>query len=128
MAFRDIVANKIPERFPRLKFGFIEASAGWVPFLLHILKRLFRERWKFSSDIDMFNEYRLFVACEADEDVSYIAQFTGEDHLLIGSDYGHQDPSEERQLVAAMRAREDIPPTLTDKIFFQNPKLFYPLQ
>jgi predicted TIM-barrel fold metal-dependent hydrolase len=76
----------------------------------------------------MFNEYRLFVAREADEDVSYIAQFTGEDHLLIGSDYGHQDPSEERQLVAAMRAREDIPPTLTDKIFFQNPKLFYPLQ
>jgi len=127
MAFRDIIANKIPEQFPRLKFGFIEASAGWVPFLMHILKRLFRERWKFSSDIDMFREYRLFVACEADEDVSYIAQFTGEDHLLIGSDYGHQDPSEERQLVAAMRAREDVPPALTDKIFFQNPKLFYPL-
>jgi predicted TIM-barrel fold metal-dependent hydrolase len=59
--------------------------------------------------------------------MNYIAQFTGEDHLLIGSDYGHQDPSEERQLVAAMRAREDIPRALTDKMFFDNPKLFYPL-
>jgi hypothetical protein len=49
------------------------------------------------------------------------------DHLIIGSDYGHQDPSEERQLVAAMRAREDIPRALTDKIFFENPKLLYPL-
>jgi hypothetical protein len=49
------------------------------------------------------------------------------DHLIIGSDYGHQDPSEERQLVAAMRAREDIPSALTDKIFFENPKLLYPL-
>jgi predicted TIM-barrel fold metal-dependent hydrolase len=126
-AFRDLIHNKIPEQFPKLKFGFIEASAGWVPFMLHILKRLFRDKWKFSSDQDMFREYRIFVACEADEDVSYIAQYTGEDHLVIGSDYGHQDPSEERHLVAAMRAREDIPRQLTDKIFFDNPKLLYPL-
>jgi hypothetical protein len=26
-----------------------------------------------------------------------------------------------------MRAREDISPALTDKIFFANPKLLYPL-
>jgi predicted TIM-barrel fold metal-dependent hydrolase len=126
-AFRDLIANKIPEQFPKLRFGFIEASAGWVPFMMHILKRLFREKWKFSSDTDMFREYRIFVACEADEDVKYISEYTGADHLIIGSDYGHQDPSEERQLVAAMRAREDIPSTLTDKIFFENPKLLYPL-
>ncbi len=126
-AFRDLIANKIPEQFPKLRFGFIEASAGWVPFMMHILKRLFREKWKFASDMDMFREYRIFVACEADEDVKYISEYTGADHLIIGSDYGHQDPSEERQLVAAMRAREDIPSTLTDKIFFENPKLLYPL-
>ena len=126
-AFRDLIHNKIPEQFPKLKFGFIEASAGWVPFMMHIIKRLFRDKWKFSSDKDMFSEYRIFVACEADEDVKYISEYTGEDHLIIGSDYGHQDPSEERQLVAAMRAREDIPLALTDKIFFENPKLLYPL-
>jgi predicted TIM-barrel fold metal-dependent hydrolase len=127
-AFRDLIHNKIPEQFPRLKFGFIEASAGWVPFMLHILKRVLKEKWKFSSDPDMFREYRIFVACEADEDVNYIARYTGEDQLVIGSDYGHQDPSEERQLVAAMRAREDIPRALTDKILFDNPKQLYPLQ
>jgi hypothetical protein len=126
-AFRDLIHNKIPEQFPKLKFGFIEASAGWVPFMMHILKRLFREKWKFASDKDMFREYRIFVACEADEDVKYISEYTGEDHLITGSDDGHQDPSEERQLVGAMRAREDIPSALTDKIFFDNPKLLYPL-
>ena len=31
LAFRDIVANKIPEKFPGLRFGFIEAAAGWAP-------------------------------------------------------------------------------------------------
>ena len=126
-AFRDLIHNKVPEQFPKLKFGFIEASAGWVPFMLHILKRVLKEKWKFRSDADMFRENRIFVACEADEDVNYIAQYTGEDHLVIGSDYGHQDPSEERQLVAAMRAREDIPQALTDKILFENPKQLYPL-
>ena len=128
LAFRDVIANRIPEQFPKLRFGFIEASAGWVPFLMHILKRLFKEKWKFSADADMFREYRIFVAAEADEDINYIAHHTGEDHLIIGSDYGHQDPSEERQLVAAMRAREDIPRALTDKILFENPKGLYPLQ
>jgi uncharacterized protein len=127
LAFRDLIGNKIPEQYPKLKFGFLEASAGWVPFMMHILKRLFKEKWKFSSDQDMFREYRIFVAAEADEDIKYISEFTGEDHLIIGSDYGHQDPSEERQLVAAMRARADVPQTITNKMFFENPKLLYPL-
>jgi len=126
-AFRDLVANKIPERFPKLRFGFIEASAGWVPFLLHILRRLFRDRWSYLSSADLFRDYRLFIACEADEDISYIAKYTGEDNLIIGSDYGHRDPSEESQLVATMRAREDTPRDLIEKILCENPRKFYPL-
>jgi predicted TIM-barrel fold metal-dependent hydrolase len=126
-AFRDLVANKIPEMFPKLRFGFIEASAGWVPFLVHILKRLLRERWKHASSPDLFRDYRLFVACEADEDVAYLARYTGDDNLIIGSDYGHNDPSEERHLVAAMRAREDIPRPLTEKILCDNARRLYGL-
>jgi hypothetical protein len=98
-----------------------------VPFLLHGLKRLFKQKWRFSSDSDLFREYRIFIACEADEDVNYIAQYTGEDHLVIGSDYGHQDPSEERHLVAALHAREDIPRALSDRILCANPRQLYPL-
>ena len=36
-AFNDIVNNKIPELFPRLKFGFIEAYASWIPYLFTFL-------------------------------------------------------------------------------------------
>ena len=127
VAFRDLVANKIPEMFPKLRFGFIEASAGWVPFLVHILRRLLRDRWKYTSSADLFREYRLYVACEADEDVAYLAEFTGEDHLIIGSDYGHNDPSAERNLVATLKGREDIPGALTEKILCDNPRRFYPI-
>ena len=127
IAFRDLVANKIPELFPALRFGFIEASAGWVPFLLHILRRLFSSRWNQFSDGALFREYRLFIACEADEDISYIVKYTGEDNLIIGSDYGHQDPSRERQLVATLSAREDVSTNIVGKILRENPRKLYSL-
>src|SRR5207248_1476608 len=47
-AFNDIVNNKIPELFPRLRFGFIESYGSWVPYLLHSFKRQFRGEWKYS--------------------------------------------------------------------------------
>ena len=42
VAFRDLVANRIPEQFPRLRFGFIEAAASWVPYIFHVLRRSVR--------------------------------------------------------------------------------------
>jgi uncharacterized protein len=125
LAFRDIVANKVPERFPGLRFGFIEAAAGWVPFLLHIIRRLQKEKFRFGSSAEMFREYRLYVACEADEDIPYLTKHTGDDHLLIGSDYPHSDPSREDQFVHAINVRGDIPPALKQKILYENPRAFY---
>jgi predicted TIM-barrel fold metal-dependent hydrolase len=127
LAFRDIVANKIPERFPGLRFGFIEAAAGWVPFLIHILRRLLRDKWQYGTSVDLFRDYRLYVACEADEDIPYLAKYIGEDHLLIGSDYPHSDPSREDQFVNAINLREDISPQLKQKILYDNPRAFYAL-
>lgn len=128
IAFRDIVANRIPELFPGLRFGFIEASAGWVPFLVHVLRRLLRDKWKYGSSVDLFREYNLFVACEADEDIPYLAKHTGEDHIVIGSDYGHNDPSAEPRLVETLKAREDVPPSLAEKILCDNPRRLYGLE
>ena len=134
IGFRDLVAGAIPERYPGLKFGFLEASASWVPFLYHHLKRSSRPRpsfpnarWKHASCKDLFRDYRIYVACEADEDIPYLSQFIGEDHLLIGSDYGHNDPAEEKALVQTMRSREDLSGEFVDKILIHNPKQFYSL-
>jgi predicted TIM-barrel fold metal-dependent hydrolase len=134
MAFRDLVASEIPERFPTLRFGFLEASGSWVPYLYHHLKRSARPRlsfpnarWKHASSKELFRNYRIYVACEADEDIPYLAQFIGEDNLLIGSDYGHNDPAEEKALVETMRLRKDLSPGLVQKIFTANPQRFYGL-
>jgi uncharacterized protein len=127
LGFRDLVANKIPEQFPDLKFGFIEAAASWVPFLIHIVHRLLKDKFRFASSAELFREYRLYVACEADEDIRYLAKCMGEDHLLIGSDYPHSDPSREDQFVNAINVRSDISPELKQKLLYENPRAFYGL-
>jgi predicted TIM-barrel fold metal-dependent hydrolase len=126
-AFRDPVLNQIPDMFPRLRFGFIEAAASWVPYLLHKLRRDNTKRWKPSwrSGADLLADCGMFVACEADEDIKYLAQHIGPDHLLIGSDYGHNDPAEQPLLVARMRGREDLSADLVEKIMCDNPRKFY---
>ena len=126
-AFRDIIHNRIPEMFPKLRFGFIEASAGWVPFLLHILRRLLKQQFKFESSVELFQKYRLFVACEADEDIPYLIRHMGEDNIVIGSDYGHNDPSFEPELARTIRSREDLSPAIADKILYENPRQLYDL-
>ena len=124
-AFRDLIHNGIPEMFPKLRFGFIEASAGWAPFLVHILRRLLGNRWKFSNSQDLFREYRLFVACEADEDIPYLANCIGEDNIIIGSDYGHNDPSAEPLLLESLAQRGDLSDQLSNSILRTNPRALY---
>lgn len=126
IAFRDIVANRIPEQFPRLRFGFIEAAASWVPYLCHTLRRSLRED-RAGWGPRLFEDYRLYIACEVDEDIPYLLRFIGEDHLITGSDYGHTDPSTERELVATLRRREDLPGRVVDKILDDNARSFYNL-
>ncbi|HEX9879937.1 MAG TPA: amidohydrolase family protein [Candidatus Binatia bacterium] len=126
-AFNDIVHNKIPELFPRLKIGFIETYASWVPYLLHSLKRGAPKDRRYSEPVDLFRDYRIYVACETGEDLASLVKYIGEDNLLIGSDYGHNDPFEQRELLADLRSQEQLPSRLADKMICDNPCRFYGL-
>jgi len=125
VAFRDLVANRIPELFPKLRFGFIEAAASWVPYIWHVLRRSVRPDFKSKNPVDLFREYRFWIACEADEELPHLLNYIGEEHIVIGSDYGHNDPSKEPDFVRNMRAREDVPPAVIEKILCDNPRRLY---
>lgn len=137
IAFRDLVGNRIPDLFPELRFGFIEASASWIPYVLHVLRRFAKSTIKFGNTsvrLDgkgwgpaLFRECRMYVACEVDEDIPMLLNYIDEDHLLTGSDYGHQDPSEETELVNTLSSREDVPRRVIDKLLCENPRRFYAL-
>jgi len=71
--------------------------------------------------------HRIYVTCYADEALPFALEYIGEDNIIIGSDYSHQDPSEEENLVQLMRAREDVPAIVVEKILCENARSFYPL-
>ena len=127
VAFRDLVANRIPEQFPKLRFGFIEAAASWVPYMIHVLRRSVRSDLKRKDPRELFRNYRFWIACEADEELPHLLDYIGEDHLVIGSDYGHNDPSKEPEFVKNMRSRDDVEPALIEKILCENARALYGL-
>jgi predicted TIM-barrel fold metal-dependent hydrolase len=125
VAFRDLVANRIPEHFPKLRFGFIEAAASWVPYIWHVLRRSARADFKNKNPQDLFRDYRFWIACEADEELPHLLNYIGEDHIVIGSDYGHNDPSKEPEFVKHMRTRQDVRSEVIEKILCNNPRALY---
>ena len=69
----------------------------------------------------------MFIACETDENLPYLLTYIGEDNMIVGSDYGHEDQSRETGVVAMMRSRGDIPTGTIEKIPSDNPRRFYGL-
>jgi microsomal dipeptidase-like Zn-dependent dipeptidase len=61
-------------------------------------------------------------------------QYVGEDHLVVGSDWGHHggrgrggDPSGQPEVFGNMRSRQDMPGTLLDKLLVDNARSLYGL-
>jgi predicted TIM-barrel fold metal-dependent hydrolase len=126
-AFHTLVFNRIPEQFPGLRFGFIETSAQWVPWLVIYLRRRFEQRGKALPD-DVLGANRLWVACETRDDLPYVLRYTGPDHLVIGTDYGHADTSSEIEALRRLRAESSVDPAVVDKILDANPRALYGLK
>jgi uncharacterized protein len=125
-AFHNLHINKIPERFPGLRFGFIEASAQWVPWLVHYLKR---NAATFDKDLtgDVVRDSRFYITCQTDDDLAYVVRYAGEDNLVIGTDYGHHDTSAEIEALRRIREQGAVPPETIDKILYDNARALYGL-
>jgi 2,3-dihydroxybenzoate decarboxylase len=136
-AFNNLIVDDVPAQFPRLRWGFIEANASWLPFVLYRLRRLIavsKQRQvlaagSLAGDIGsgVLAENRMYVSCQVDEDLPYIIQQVGCDNLLTGSDYSHTDLSQELGFIQLLKERADLPPDAFQKITYDNPKRFYGL-
>jgi len=125
-AFHSLVYDGIPEKFPRLRVGFIEVRAQWVPYVIVDLAKRFEQKGKCWSR-DIMREYRLYVACQTDDDLPYVLKYSGEDNIIIGSDYGHADTSSEIEALRKLKQQGEMPQRVIDKILDDNPRAFYNL-
>ena len=70
---------------------------------------------------------RLYVACQTDDDLSYVLKYSGEDNLVIGTDYGHSDTSSEIEALRRLRDNSDVSSEVLDKILYDNARALYGL-
>ena len=121
-----LITSDIPQRFPNLRWGFIEASAGWVPWVItEARNRYLGAGRKFPDNV--LKEYNIYVTCQTDDDIPYILQCAGDDNIIIGTDYGHFDPSSEIDAISVFKGMDGISDTAMTKILLDNPKALYGL-
>ena len=125
-AFHALVFHGIPQRFPKLRIGIIEVSAQWISYAVHDLRRRFARRAKpFPKNV--LQENRVYVTCQTDDDLEDVLKYSGEDNLVIGTDYGHADNAAEIEALRKLRNEGRLPGRVIDKILDNNPRSLYGL-
>ena len=76
---------------------------------------------------NMLKKNNFWVACQTTDDLDYVLSYTGEDNLVIGTDYGHHDTSTEIEALRTIRTIGKIPSTVCDKILDNNARNLYGL-
>jgi len=122
----DVIMSELHETFPKLRWGFIEASAQWVPWIYREAAIRYRAAGR-AFPKNVFDEYNIFVTCQVNDDVPYIVRCCGEDRLVIGTDYGHTDPSSAVTALNEFQRMEGIDPSVKEKILSHNAKALYGL-
>jgi uncharacterized protein len=97
IALVSVVLGGITERFPRLRFGFLEAGAGWLPYMLWRMDEAFENErtWEFRNLTMEPSEYvrrQCFVSIDTDEEpgITTLHALDG-GNVVWGSDYPHPD-------------------------------------
>jgi predicted TIM-barrel fold metal-dependent hydrolase len=121
----NLLMSELPQQFPKLRWGFIEASQ-WVPWIYReVAIRYAVSGRTFPKNI--FEEYKVYVTCQTNNDVPYIVKYAGELRLVIGTDYGHTDPSSAVSALAEFQRMEGIDQAVKERILTHNPKELYAL-
>jgi len=125
-AFHSLLEKEVPAKFPDVRWAFVEVSAQWIPYVLVDLHDRFRRLGEEFAESPLKTN-NMYVACEVTDDLPYVLKYAGEDNLMIGTDYGHNDPSSELNAIRMLRKDERIDDTVRQKILEDNAKVLYGL-
>lgn len=130
-AFGSLAGAHVPDMFPRLRFGFVEAGASWIPYLIKdvgIRGKAASAPYDFKTGFLAHN--RFYVTCDTEDDIPYLLSFGAEDYLMLGTDYSHVDQSAElraHEVLVDMAERGQFSTAVATKIISDNARRFYGL-
>jgi len=121
------------QEFPKLRVAYLEAGAGWVPFMMD---RMEEDYEKFAARLapqlksppsHFFKSGNIFVTMEVEERTApYIADLVHPDVIMWASDFPHE---RERDQFGGdlphLYARKDLSDDFKRKMLYDNPVRFY---
>ncbi len=131
-AMASLIGGGVLDRFPKLRFAFLEAGVGWLPYWLDrmdehaemmpryvpLLKRSPRQAFMDGS--------RCFVSCDPDEStLEFVVPMVGEDRVIYASDYPHFD-SRFPDTVRLIAEHPRLTDSAKKKILSENALRLYP--
>lgn len=123
-AFYSLLVNDVPARFPNLRWGFFEAGAAWVPWMLQEVARLdpsgTRSDRDWRAETDVLERNNLYVACQVDDDLPYLITRIGTDNVVCGSDWAHIDIGSDPAAQRILAARSDLDADARSRIVDTN--------
>jgi predicted TIM-barrel fold metal-dependent hydrolase len=126
-AFHDLLMKQIPSKYPDLRWGFVEVSAEWVPYALNDMMLRFKKAGRAWPAREILKENNMFVACQTADDLDWVLDTVGDDNIVVGSDYGHNDTSSELRALSNLKTSGRIPSSSVDKILEDNARRLYAL-
>jgi predicted TIM-barrel fold metal-dependent hydrolase len=138
-SFSELVTSGVPKMFPKLRFGFIESGASWIPYSISQLGAVRRQTLRgqqarlprlFELEPEIFRANRMFITIDPIDDVESLLKFGTEDSLMIGTDYSHTDISANLSALDEVRSwvgEGRISKAQAHKILEANSQVFYGL-
>jgi len=143
--FNNLIYQGVPARFPKLRWSFVETTAQWLPYAVndlvirtqaerefqrrnagHVLTQA-RPKERNINAATVLADNRVYVACQTTDDLRYISDCVGEDHITVGTDYGHADYSNDIEAIRTLAEGGKIGASFAQKILDDNPRTLYGL-
>jgi predicted TIM-barrel fold metal-dependent hydrolase len=131
MSLTSVIIGGVMERFPKLRFSFLEGGVGWVPYWMDRMDEEVEKRGAVEAPyLTMLpSEYiksgRIYFGVECEEKTIPDGVRWGlEDTLLYSSDYPHWD-GDWPHTVGAVHEREDLSESVKRKMMYENAARFY---
>ena len=133
----SMVMEGVFEKFPKLRVAYLEAGAGWVPYLMDRLDRSYEiwsgKKYKEFSDwlkkkpSEYIKSGRIYFSCEGGEaSLPYAVKRIGHEVLLFASDFPHETNIERaKHEIEELMEHEELTDEAKQGIFRDNIVRFY---
>jgi len=132
-----MVMEGVFERFPRLRVAYLEAGAGWVPYMMDRLDRSYEiwaaaqyrefSAWLKKKPSEYMQSGQVYFSCEGGErSLSNTIERIGHQTLLFASDFPHETNLQRaKQEIAELLERSDLSDDAKQGILHDNIVRFY---